>query len=124
MNSSDSNRIQVSLDKRFYTGLIIAIVITLIIGVACIWYLVDKSNKNKHKVMTNIPSESWFEEDLEEQLLTKEITVYQRWRDIDTLRVFAIASYDGNIYRYCCQYQLKNYMVTCWYWEYVRAVRI
>lgn len=45
-------------DKGFYIGVTIMIVIAIIIGVACIWFIIDKSNKNKHEAMTNLPSES------------------------------------------------------------------
>lgn len=111
-------------DKRFYIGVSITIVIALIIGVACIWFLIDKSNQNKYETMTNLPAESWFEEDLEEPLLSKEITITEIWRNVDTLLVVAEASYDNAVCTYRCQYQLKQGMLCSWYWEYVRAVRI
>lgn len=112
-------------DRRFYIGIIVAIVIAISIGVACIWFAIDKSNKNKHEVMTNLPSKSWFEEDLEDWLLSRSITVTNMYHNYaDTLIIVAKASYDNSVRTFRCQYQLKNYMITCWYWEYVRAVRI
>lgn len=111
-------------DKGFYIGVTIMIVIAIIIGIACIWLLIDKSNENKQEVMTNLPAESWFEEDLEEQLLSRSITVSEIQCNADTLIVVARANYDNATGYYRCQYRLKNYMVACWYWEYVRAVQI
>lgn len=112
-------------DKRFYIGIILTIIIAILILIACIWFTIDKSNKNKHEVMTNLPSESWFEEDLEDWLLSRAITVTEIYRNYaDTLTIVARASYDNSVRTFRCQYQLKNYYVTCWCWEYVRAVKI
>lgn len=111
-------------DKRFYIGVSITIAIALIIGVACIWFTIDKSKKNKYEAMTNLPTDSWFEEDLEEPLLSKEIAITEIWRNVDTLIIVAEASYDTAVCTFRCQYRLKNCYIICWYWEYIRAVRI
>lgn len=112
-------------DKRFYIGITVAIVISISIGIACIWFTIDKSNKNRYEVMTNLPSESWFEEDLEDWLLSKDIIVTNIYHNYaDTLIIVAKASYDNAVRTFRCQYQLKNCYIICWYWEYVRSVRI
>lgn len=112
-------------NKGFYIGITVTIAISVLIGIACIWFTIDKYKKNKYEVMTNLPLESWFEEDLEKQLLTKEITVTEIYHNYaDTLIIVAKASYDNAVRTFRCQYQLKNCYIICWYWEYVRSVRI
>lgn len=112
-------------NKGFCIGIIVTIVIAISIGIACIWFTIDKSNKNKYEVMTNPPTQSWFEEDLEDWLLSREITVTQIFHNYaDTLTIVARATYDNAVRTFRCQYQLKNYYITCWCWEYVRAIQI
>ena len=108
-------------DKRFDIGIILTIIIAILILIACIWFTI----KNKHEVMTNLPSESWFEEDLEDWLLSRAITVTEIYRNYaDTLIIVAKASYDNSVGTFRCQYQLKNYYVTFWCWEYMKSVKI
>lgn len=112
-------------NKGFCIGIIVTIVIAVLIGIACIWFTIDKSKKNKYEVMTNPPTQSWFEEDLEDWLLSREITVTQIFHNYaDTLTIVAKASYDNAVRTFRCQYQLKNCYITCWCWEYVRAIQI
>lgn len=112
-------------NKGFCIGIIVTIVIAVIILIACIWFTIDKSKKNEYEAMTNLPSESWFEEDLEDWLLSKEITITQIHHNYaDTLTIVARVIYDNAVRTFRCQYRLKNCYITCWYWEYVRAVLI
>lgn len=95
-------------NKKFYVCIILAIIIAVIILIACSWFTIDKSNKNKHEVTTNLPSKSWFEEDLEDWLLSRAVTVTKMYHNYaDTLTIVARASYDNAVYTFRCQYQLK-----------------
>ena len=112
-------------NKGFYIGIAITIVIAISIVIACTWFISDNSKKNEYEAMTNLPSESWFEEDLEDWLLSRSITVTKMYHNYaDTLTIVAKASYDNAVRTFHCQYKLKNYYITCWRWEYVRAVQI
>lgn len=103
------------------------IILTICIGVVALVILVTvwvrKSISNYNYCIDNIPSENWFEEDLEEPFLTTDLYVL----DIDDMGEGQIVVsikiwiHDQEQY-YRCLYKLKSFDSLNWHWELVRYV--
>ena len=103
------------------------IILTIFIGVVVLAILVTvwvkKSIENYNECIDNIPSEIWFEKDLEETFLTTNVCVL----DIDDpgdgmIIVLIKIGIDDQEQYYRCLYKLKSFDSLNWHWELVRYI--
>lgn len=103
--------------------IILAICIAVVALVVLVTFWVKKSISNYNYCIDNIPSETWFEEELEKTFLTTDVYVL----DIDDtgdgmiVVLIKIWIHDQEQY-YRCLYKLKSFDSLNWHWELVRYV--
>ena len=108
-----------SPDWEIILDICISAVLLAILGT----FWVKKSRSNYNYCIDNIPSENWFEEELEKTFLTTDLYVL----DIDDLGdgqivvLIKIWIHDQEQY-YRCLYKLKSFGLLNWHWELVRYV--
>lgn len=104
-------------------GIILAICIGVVVLVILVTFWVKKSISNYNECIDNIPSETWFEEELEKKFLTTDLYVL----DIDDtgegqiVVLIKIWIHDQEQY-YRCLYTLKSFDSLNWHWELVRWI--
>lgn len=102
---------------------ILTICITVVVLAILVIVWVRKSISNYNECIDNIPSENWFEEDLEATFLTTDLYVL----DIDDtgdgmiIVLIKIGIHDQEQY-YRCLYTLKSFDSFNWHWELVRYI--
>lgn len=104
-------------------GIILAIYIGVVVLVILVTFWVKKSISNYNECIDNIPSETWFEEELEETFLTTDVDVL----DIDDtgdgqIIVLIKIGIDDQEQYYRCLYTLKSFDSLNWHWELVRWI--
>lgn len=103
--------------------IILAICIGVVVLVILATFWVKKSISNYNECIDNIPSETWFEEELKKTFLTTDLYVL----DIDDMGEGQIVVsikiwiHDQEQY-YRCLYKLKSFDSFNWHWELVRYV--
>lgn len=87
-------------------------------------FWVKKSRANYNYCIDNIPSASWFEEDLEEPFLTTSVYVLDIDDEGDGFIIVQIYIEEPNGWGryYRCLYKLKSFDSLNWHWELVRYV--
>lgn len=104
-------------------GIILAICIGVVVLVILVTFWVKKSISNYNECIDNIPSETWFEEELEKTFLTTDLYVL----DIDDTGdgmitvLIKIGIHDQEQY-YRCLYKLKSFDSLNWHWELVKYI--
>lgn len=104
-------------------GIILAICIGVVVLVILVTFWVKKSISNYNECIDNIPSETWFEEELEKTFLTTDLYVL----DIDDMGegqivvLIKIWIHDQEQY-YRCLYKLKSFDSFNWHWKLVKYV--
>lgn len=99
------------------------ICITVVALVILLIFWVKKSIENYNECIDNIPSETWFEEELEKTFLTTDLYVL----DIDDagdgmiIILIKIWIHDQEQY-YRCLYKLKSFDSLNWHWELVKYI--
>lgn len=104
-------------------GIILAICIGVVVLVILVTFWVKKSISNYNECIDNIPSETWFEEELEKTFLTTDLYVL----DIDDtgegqIIVLIKIWIDNQEQYYRCLYKLKSFDSLNWHWELVRYI--
>lgn len=104
-------------------GIILAICIGVVVLVILVTFWVKKSISNYNECIDNIPSEIWFEEELEETFLTTDVEVL----DIDDtgdgmIIVLIKIGIDDQEQYYRCLYTLKSFDLLNWHWKLVRYI--
>lgn len=104
-------------------GIILAICIGVVVLVILVTFWVKKSISNYNECIDNIPSETWFEEELEKTFLTTDLYVL----DIDDMGegqivVLIKIGIDDQEQYYRCLYKLKSFDSLNWHWELVRCI--
>ena len=103
------------------------VILTICIGVVVLAILVTdwvkKSIENRNECIDNIPSETWFEEELEKTFLTTNLYVL----DIDDtgegqIIVLIKIWIDNQEQYYRCLFTLKSFDSLNWHWELVRYI--
>ena len=103
--------------------IILAICIGVVVLVVLVTFWVKKSITNYNECAKLIPSENWFEEDLEETFLTTDVYVV----DIDDCEYGAVVItikiwVNSQVQNYRCLYKVKSYDSLNWHWELVRYI--
>ena len=103
--------------------IILTICIGVVVLVILVTFWVKKSITNYNKCANLVPLENWFEEDLEETFLTRDVYVL----DIDDYEYGAVVviikiCVNSQEQYYRCLYKLKSYDLLNWHWELVRYV--
>ena len=106
-------------DWEIILDICISAVLLAILGT----FWVKKYISNYNECIDNIPSENWFEEELEKTFLTTDLYVL----DIDDagdgqiVILIKIWIHDQEQY-YRCLYKLKSFDLLNWHWELVRYI--
>ena len=104
-------------------GIILAICIGVVVLVILVTFWVKKSISNYNECIDNIPSETWFKEELEKTFLTTDLYVL----DIDDMGEGQIVVsikiwiHDQEQY-YRCLYKLKSFDSFNWHWKLARWI--
>ena len=103
--------------------IILTIGIAAVALVVLVTFWVKKSISNYNDCIDNIPSDFWFEEELEKKFLTTDLYVL----DIDDMGDGGIVvtikvEIEDNVQYYRCLYRLKSYDSLNWHWELVKYV--
>lgn len=106
-------------DWEIILDICISAVLLAILGT----FWVKKSISNYNKCIDNIPSENWFEEELEKTFLTTDVYVL----DIDDCEYGAVVItikiwVNSQVQYYRCLYKVKSHDSLNWHWELVRYV--
>lgn len=106
-------------DCRFILTICIGVVVLAIL--VTVW--VKKSIENRNECIDNIPSENWFEEELEKKFLTTDLYVL----DIDDMgegQIIVLIKIwiDNQEQYYRCLYKLKSFDSLNWHWKLVRYI--
>lgn len=106
-------------DWRFILTICIGIVVLVIL----VTFWVKKSISNYNECIDNIPSETWFEEELEKTFLTTDLYVL----DIDDMgegQIIVLIKIwiDNQEQYYRCLYKLKSFDSLNWHWKLVRWI--
>lgn len=104
------------MHDAIYLGICVFLVL---VAVAVFAMLIVKVVDNRNKVIDNLPSQNWIEEDLEEYFLSTDVCVLdepeQRGAE------FTVLCYvEGNYYK--ALYRVKQGYLYRFYWEFVRAI--
>ena len=104
-------------------GIILAICIGVVVLVILVTFWVKKSISNYNECTDNIPSEIWFEKELEKTFLTTDVYVLDIDDTGDGMIVVLIKiGIDDQEQYYRCLYTLKSFDSLNWHWELVRYV--
>lgn len=103
--------------------LILTICITVVALVILVIFWVKKSIENYNECIDNIPSETWFEEELEKTFLTTDLYVLDIDDPGDGMIIVLIKIWiDNQEQYYRCLYKLKSFDSFNWHWELVRYI--
>lgn len=103
--------------------LILTICITVVALVIIVTVWVKKSIENRNECIDNIPSETWFEEELEKTFLTTNVCVLDIDDPGDGMIIVLIKIWiDNQEQYYRCLYKLKSFDSFNWHWELVRYI--
>ena len=104
-------------------GIILTICIGVVILAILVTVWVKKSIENRNECIDNIPSETWFEEELEKTFLTTDLYVLDIDDTGDGMIVVLIKiGIDDQEQYYRCLYTLKSFDSLNWHWELVRYI--